>query len=63
MALEFDDVLEELWGSGWYQKRLVYFLLCGIFFFTPFAFLNQVFVLHIPGNVKKNLLLLIFFIK
>ena len=51
MALEFDDVLEELWGSGWYQKRLVYFLLCGIFFFTPFAFLNQVFVLHIPGMV------------
>ena len=50
MALEFDDVLEELWGSGWYQKRLVYFLLCGIFFFTPFAFLNQVFVLHIPGS-------------
>ena len=53
MALEFDDVLEELWGSGWYQKRLVYFFLCGIFFFTPFALLNQLFVLHIPGNIQQ----------
>ncbi len=47
--VEFDDLLASTWGTGWYQKRLVYFLLGGTFFFAPWAFLNQVFVLHIPG--------------
>lgn len=46
----FDDLLEELEGSGWYQKRLLFLLLCPIFFLMPFAFLNQIFVLHIPSK-------------
>jgi hypothetical protein len=53
MALEFDDILDELWGTGWYQKRLTYLLLGGIFFFMPWAFLNQIFVLHAPGKLKQ----------
>ena len=50
MSGSFDDLLLDLEGNGWYQKRITYLLLCPIFFFTPFAFLNQVFVLHIPGK-------------
>ena len=53
MTLEFDDIIDELWGNGWFQKRLIFFLLGVIFLFTPWAFLNQVFVLHKPG---KNIL-------
>ena len=49
MAGSFDELLEELQGTGWYQKRITFFLLGPIFFFMPFAFLNQVFVLTIPG--------------
>ena len=47
----FDDLLAEIEGTGWYQKRLVYFLLGPLFFFMPFAFLNQIFVLSIPGKL------------
>ncbi len=48
---DFDDILVDIEGNGWYQKRLTYLLLCPIFFFMPFAFLCQIFVLHIPGDV------------
>ena len=47
----FDDLLEEIEGTGWYQKRLVYYLLAPLFFFMPFAFLCQIFVLYIPGKI------------
>jgi hypothetical protein len=50
----FDDLLVELQGSGWYQKRIVYFMIGPIFFITPFAFLSQIFVLHIPGTVQSG---------
>ena len=46
----FDDLLAEIQGTGWFQKRLVYFLMGPLFFLMPFAFLNQIFVLHIPGE-------------
>ena len=46
----FDDLLAEIEGNGWYQKRLIYFLLGPVFFLMPFAFLNQIFVLSIPGK-------------
>ena len=52
----FDDLLVELEGTGWYQKRILYFLLCPIFFLMPFAFLNQIFLLHMPG---KGIIILI----
>ena len=48
----FDDLLEEIEGTGWYQKRITYLILCPIFFLMPFAFLNQVFALHIPSNYQ-----------
>lgn len=48
----FDDLLAEIEGTGWFQKRLVYFLMGPLFFFMPFAFLNQIFVLRIPGKLK-----------
>ena len=54
MAGGFDDILLQIKGTGWYQKRATYFLLGPIFFFMPFAFLNQVFVLHIPGELRKK---------
>ena len=50
MASGFDDLLAEIEGNGWYQKRLTYFLLGPLFFVVPFAFLHQIFVLHQPGN-------------
>ena len=46
----FDDLLDDIEGTGWYQKRLVYFLIGPLFFLMPFAFLNQIFVLTIPGK-------------
>ena len=46
----FDDLLAEIEGNGWYQKRLIYFLLGPVFFLMPFAFLNQIFVLSIPDH-------------
>ena len=46
----FDDLLAEIEGTGWYQKRLVYFLMVPLFFLMPFAFLNQIFVLTAPGK-------------
>ena len=49
----FDDLLLLIEGTGWYQKRMTYLLLCPIFFFTPFAFLVQIFVLHIPGETRS----------
>jgi hypothetical protein len=51
MTSSFDDLLGEIDGNGWYQRRLLYFLLFPIFFFMPFAILNQIFVLHIPGKI------------
>ena len=47
----FDDLLDDIEGTGWYQKRLVYFLMGPLFFLMPFAFLNQIFVLTIPGKI------------
>ena len=49
----FDDLLSEITGTGWYQKRLVYFLLAPIFFVVPFTFLHQIFVYN--QNGKKQL--------
>ena len=49
----FDDLLAEITGTGWYQKRLVYFLLAPIFFVVPFTFLHQIFVYN--QNGKKQL--------
>merc|ERR1711862_623919 len=46
----FDDLLDDIEGTGWYQKRLVYFLMGPLFFLMPFAFLNQIFVLTIPDH-------------
>ena len=46
----FDDLLAEIEGDGWDQKRLIYFLLGPVFFLMPFAFLNQIFVLSIPDH-------------
>lgn len=48
----FDELLKDIEGTGWYQKRLTYFLLGPIFFLMPFCFLNQIFVLHIPSMHK-----------
>ena len=49
MPTGFDDLLAEIQGTGWYQKRLVYFLLGPLFFVVPFSFLHQIFVLAQPG--------------
>ena len=48
---DFDDLLAEIEGTGWYQKRLVYFLLGPLFFVVPFAFLHQIFVLAQPSKL------------
>ncbi|XP_059097213.1 carcinine transporter-like [Tigriopus californicus] len=45
-----DDIFEQIQGTGLYHKRLLYYLLTPIFFVTPFVFLNQIFVLHIPDH-------------
>ena len=50
MAGSFDDLLTQIEGNDCYQKRLTYIVLCTLFFLMPFAFLNQVFILHVPGN-------------
>lgn len=47
---DFDAILEEIWGSGKYQKRLTLVLLGNLFFLMPFALLVQMFVLTIPGK-------------
>ena len=47
---DFEVILEEIWGSGKYQKRLTLVLLGNLFFLMPFALLVQMFVLHIPGK-------------
>ena len=47
---DFEVILEEIWGSGKYQKRLTLVLLGNLFFLMPFALLVQMFVLHIPGQ-------------
>ena len=51
MGTDFDDLLAEIEGTGWYQKRLVYFLLGPLFFVVPFAFLHQIFVLAQPSKL------------
>ena len=48
---DFDAILEEIWGSGKYQKRLTLVLLGNLFFLMPFALLVQMFVLTIPGKL------------
>ncbi len=48
---KFDELLTEIEGNKWYQKRLVWGLIGPLFFLMPFAFLNQVFVLSIPGKL------------
>ena len=55
----FDDLLAEITGTGWYQKRLVYFLLAPIFFVVPFTFLHQIFVYN--QNGKKQLQMYLFY--
>ena len=50
MGSGFDDLLADLEGTGKYQNRIAWFLIGPLFFVTPFAFLNQLFVLYIPGN-------------
>ena len=55
----FDDLLSEITGTGWYQKRLVYFLLAPIFFVVPFTFLHQIFVYN--QNGKKQLQMYTYF--
>ena len=49
---DFEVILEEIWGSGKYQKRLTLVLLGNLFFLMPFALLVQMFVLHIPGKCR-----------
>lgn len=46
----FDDLLAELEGTRWYQRRMIWFLLVPLFFLMPFAFLNQIFVLSVPDH-------------
>jgi len=46
----FDDLLAELEGTGWFQNRIAWFLIGPLFFIMPFVFLNQVFVLFVPGK-------------
>jgi hypothetical protein len=58
MANGFDELLADLEGTGWYQNRIAWFLIAPLFFVTPFAFLNQIFVLYIPGlysNIVENI--------
>ena len=52
MSSAFDDLLAEINGTGWYQKRLVYFLLGPLFFVVPFTFLHQIFVYNQNGKIK-----------
>lgn len=54
MVTAFDDLLKDIEGNGWYQKRITIFLLGPIFFIVPFTFLNQIFVLHIPGYLHYS---------
>ena len=50
MGNGFDDLLADLEGTGKFQNRIAWFLIGPLFFVTPFAFLNQIFVLYIPGE-------------
>jgi TRAP-type mannitol/chloroaromatic compound transport system permease small subunit len=50
---DFDDILDEIWGTGWYQKRLTIVLMGTVFFLMPFALIVQIFVLHQPGEIIK----------
>lgn len=47
---EFDDLMQEIKGTGWYINRLLWFLLVPVFFLMPFQFLHQLFVLSIPAH-------------
>jgi len=45
--------MKEVEGTGWYIKRLLWFLLVPVFFLMPFQFLHQLFVLAIPTHNCK----------
>jgi len=47
---EFDELMGEVKGSGWYVNRLLWFLLVPVFFLMPFQFLHQIFVLSVPPH-------------
>jgi len=47
---EFDDLMQEIKGSGWHTKRLLWLLLVPVFFLMPFQFLHPVLVLSIPSH-------------
>ena len=45
---EFEDLIDEIGGQGWFQKRLLYVVLAPLFFFLPLSWLNEIFLLHTP---------------
>jgi hypothetical protein len=47
---EFEELIEEINGQGFYQKRLLYFVLSPLFFFLPLSWLNELFLLHVPSH-------------
>ena len=47
---EFEELIDEINGQGFYQKRLLYFVLSPLFFFLPLSWLNELFLLHVPSH-------------
>ena len=47
---ELEEVIEEVGGSGWFQKRLLYFVLGPVFVLLPLAEVNELFVLNTPDH-------------
>ena len=47
---ELEEIIEEVGGSGRYQKRLLYVVLGPLFFILPLAAVNEIFSLNVPEH-------------
>lgn len=53
-CIEFEDILEDVGGYGWYQKRLVYFFLVPLTLFGSMLSMNTMFMLSAPSHSCKD---------
>ncbi len=51
---EFEDIIDEIGGHGYFQQRLLYGALGPLFFLLPFTCLIEIFALNIPKHWCKH---------
>ena len=48
--LELENLVNEIGGSGLFQKRLLYLVLGPLYFLLPLSWLNEILILHTPDH-------------